>query len=229
MSPVSTLPAPLYLFDRQDASRQSVSAKYVFYVLANAKDKLLEQYPPVHHLRARGDDPEFRARLRQAVMELLSVLRDRAIDMCRVENVYITKIGLTMPVQWTLEFEEVYSALVSEVFGVDKGIIFFFTETEALARYMYKYHAPKMDPRGEYTTMLFIDYGGHNMACLALTSPVSASALTLVDRMAACLPLPAMSMTPQGTASLELARRLVSHCFFFFFSFLGMGRILTTY
>lgn len=159
-------PAPLYLVDREDPSRQSVSAKYVFYVLANAEDKILEQYPPVHSLTTKKDDVEFRARLRQAVIELLCVLRDRTMEMCSDEGLRITKVGLTIPVQWTLDFEYVYRGLVAEVFSIDPETIFFFTETEALARYLYKFHGPKLDPKDEYSTLMFVDYGGHNMVCL---------------------------------------------------------------
>lgn len=153
----------VYLIEGEDPNRLSVSAKYVFYALTDTKDALLEQYPPVHHLVARKKDPVFKAKLRNAMVTLLSVLRDRALAVCRSKKLQVAKIGLTIPVQWTLEFEEVYRELVSEVFEINQDAIYFFTETEALARYLFKYHAAQMDPDGEHNAVLFFDFGGHNM------------------------------------------------------------------
>lgn len=160
-------PAEVYLVDREDPNRLSVSAKYVFYALANASDILMEQYPPVHHLMERKHDAGFRAHLRRAMVTLLSVLRDRALAVCRSKELRIARVGLTIPVQWTLEFEEVYRDLVSEVFDVDPAVVHFYTETEALARYLYKHHTSQMDPDDQYSSILFFDFGGHNMnGCL---------------------------------------------------------------
>ncbi|KAK3899622.1 hypothetical protein C8A05DRAFT_17963 [Staphylotrichum tortipilum] len=145
----------VYLLDDDDTGRRWVSAKYVFYALANASDALLEQYPSVHHLMERKDEPEF-------------ALQDAAAAVCRDHGLRIVKIGLTIPVQWGLEFEDVYRALVLEVLEmVDTSRVYFFTEAEALARYLYKYQAHKLDPSDQHNAILFFDFGGHNMnGCL---------------------------------------------------------------
>ncbi|KAH6627456.1 hypothetical protein F5144DRAFT_493032, partial [Chaetomium tenue] len=158
----------VYFTDDEFPSRQCVSAKYVFYPLANASDKLLEQYPSVHHLTNRKDDPAFRAQLRRGLIALLSVLRDAAYALCREHGLRIVRIGLTIPVQWDLEFEAVYRSLVMEVFDMpNAGQIHFFTETEALSRYLYKHHGHELDPGNQHNAVLFLDFGGHNMnGCL---------------------------------------------------------------
>ncbi|KAK0612269.1 hypothetical protein B0T14DRAFT_343124 [Immersiella caudata] len=153
----------LYSVERDYPERLSVSAKYVFYALADASDTLLLQYPLVRDIVDRKHDPKFKARLRNAMVALLSVLRERAMPIILNKNWHIAKVGLTIPVQWTLEFEDVYRDLVSEVFEVNPNIIYFFTETEALARYLFKHHASEMDPNEEYNAIMFIDFGGHNM------------------------------------------------------------------
>ncbi|KAK0746876.1 hypothetical protein B0T18DRAFT_466281 [Schizothecium vesticola] len=160
----STTADNAYLIEGETPNRLSVSAKYVFYALTNTPpDALLEQYPLVHHLVRKKQDPVFKEKLRGAMITLLSVLRDRAMAVCRLKRLRVAKIGLTIPVQWTLEFEEVYRELVSEVFGIDQEAIYFFTETEALARYLFKHQADQMDPNGKHNTVLFFDFGGHNM------------------------------------------------------------------
>jgi len=156
----------LYLIEGEDSTRMSVSAKYAFYALTNISDALLEQYPPVHNLMARREDPAFRDKLRRGLIALLSVLRDRALAVCQTKKLQVVRIGLTIPVQWTLEFEEVYRELVCKVFKVDQDVIYFFTETEALARYLLKHNADQMDPDGEHNAIMFFDFGGHNMVCL---------------------------------------------------------------
>ncbi|KAH6839516.1 hypothetical protein B0I37DRAFT_386622 [Chaetomium sp. MPI-CAGE-AT-0009] len=171
-------PSALYIFDDvsqdvyfledEDLGRQWVSAKYAFYPLANASDTLLEQYPSVHQLTNRKDDPSFRAQLRRGLIALLSGLRDAASAVCRKMGLRIVRIGLTIPVQWGLEFEDVYRDLVKEVFQMhDPDQIHFFTETEALSRYLYKHHAHELDPNDRHDAILFLDFGGHNMnGCL---------------------------------------------------------------
>ncbi|KAK3296446.1 uncharacterized protein B0H64DRAFT_398279 [Chaetomium fimeti] len=171
-------PSALYIFDDvsqdvyfledEDLGRQCVSAKYAFYPLANASDTLLEQYPSVHHLTSRKDDPMFRAQLRRGLIALLSGLRDAASAVCYEQGLRIVRIGLTIPVQWGLEFEDLYRGLVMEVFRMrDLDQIHFFTETEALSRYLYKHHAHELDPRDRHDAILFLDFGGHNMnGCL---------------------------------------------------------------
>lgn len=162
----STTADNVYPIDGENPNRLSVSAKYVFYALTDITDALYEQYPLVHHLVRKKQDPVFKEKLRGAMITLLSVLRDRAMAVCRLKRLQVAKVGLTIPVQWTLEFEEVYRELVSEVFGIDQEAIYFFTETEALARYLFKDQAEQMDPNGEHNTILFFDFGGHNMVCV---------------------------------------------------------------
>lgn len=64
----------------------------------------------------RKDEPEFKAQLRRGLIALLTILRNAANAVCRQRALRITNIGLTIPVQWTLEFEEVYRELMLEVF-----------------------------------------------------------------------------------------------------------------
>jgi hypothetical protein len=155
---------PVYLLGDDGSARRCVSAKYVFYFLANASDALLEQYPPVCLLMERKDDPEFRAQLRRAMVALLSALRDATAAVCRDQGLRIVKIGLTIPVQWGLAFEDVYRSLVVDVFDIpDATHIYFFTETEALLIYLYKYHARTLDSCNQHNAILFFDFGGYNM------------------------------------------------------------------
>ncbi len=166
-------PSALYVFDdidqdvylpqEGDPTRRWVSAKYVFYPLANASDALLEQYPSVGELMGRKHQPEFRSQLRRGMIALLSALQAAAEAVCREHRLQIVKIGLTIPVQWGLEFEDVYRDLVLDVFKADASQVYFYTEAEALARYLYKYQAHRLDPRDWHQAILFFDFGGHNM------------------------------------------------------------------
>lgn len=167
-------PSSLYVFDdisqdvyprgEEDPSRRCVSAKHVLRFLANASDAVLEQDPSVQHLMERKDEPNFGRQLHRGMIALLSALRDAAGAVCREHGLRIVKIGLITPVGEAFRFESVYRALVIEVFEmVDASQIYFFAGVESLLRYLYKYHARKLDPNGQYDTILFFDFGGYNM------------------------------------------------------------------
>ncbi len=154
----------VYLLEGADPSRRSVSAKYVFYPLANISDALLEQYPAVHYIMEQKDKPEFGRQLRRGMIALLSALQAAAGALCREYKLRIVKIGLTIPVQWGLEFKDVYRDLVLEVFKmIEASQIHFFTEAEALMRYLYKYQAHRLDPTNRHGAILLFDFGGYHM------------------------------------------------------------------
>ncbi|GKT50060.1 uncharacterized protein ColSpa_10241 [Colletotrichum spaethianum] len=159
---------PVYLGERADPTSQAVSLKYAFYPLADASDELLEQYHLVRSLMERKSDAKFLDRLRQGLEELLAVIKCSVDDICTRQRIKVTRIGLSIPSQWTLEFEDVYKNIVSSVFGHSQSSIFFHTETEALAHYLLDegldYLLP--DQHSEYRVFLFLDLGGHNMVSL---------------------------------------------------------------
>lgn len=102
--------------------RHDMSLKYGMYVLANASTAeglgldLLQQYPLVQEIMATlKDDADFPARLRQDLVELFSEIRGRIYTFCARAGLRITRIGLTIPVQWTLEFEGIYSSMTTWV------------------------------------------------------------------------------------------------------------------
>lgn len=155
--------------------RQEVSLKYGFYPLAYAnglddyQDDMLEQYLLVRPLMDRKNDVRFLARLRQGISELLAVLYEDVKQVCKSEGLKVTRIGLSIPSQWTMEFMEVYADIASDVFVHPKDAIFFHTETEALAHFLLKESLLTIQARPDdaYSVFLFLDFGGHNMVSLS--------------------------------------------------------------
>lgn len=161
---------PVYLA-APDPSRLSISAKYIFYALTNRSDQVLRQhiqdYPPAEALLRRSRDPAFRNRLRSGLVALLSTIREAVDYFCQVKHFSIQSIALTVPAQWTLEFETLYRDLVVEIFEYEPDRIFFYTEIEGLAHTLITNHADELglgDESPELIT-LFMDFGGHNMVC----------------------------------------------------------------
>ncbi|KAK0619471.1 hypothetical protein B0T14DRAFT_496212 [Immersiella caudata] len=105
--PFDHVSQPVYLLS-PDHSRRETSAKYAFYVLAYADDKLLEEYAVAQRLTNRQNDPAFRKQLRRGIVGLLTVVRDATMTVCRSKRYRIARIGLSIPVQWTSDFEDVY-------------------------------------------------------------------------------------------------------------------------
>ena len=153
----------VYLGDNPDPERRLISLKYGFYLLANAKDELLEQYPLVNPLMERQNDPNFRARLVEGLKQLFTKIRPHVLRICEKKRFTIDKIALSIPAQWTLEFEDVYTDIIVEVFSQPRSKLWFYTETEALAHFLFRNHMDGLEFEGDHEVMLFLDFGGHNM------------------------------------------------------------------
>lgn len=156
----------VYVGDTINPERRPTSLKFGFYVLANASDELVEQYPLVNPLLERRTDLEFRTRLIQGLEGLLSTIQVRVRQICRSKKLTITTIGLSIPAQWNLDFEDIYQELVSRIFKHPASEIYFHTETEALAHCLFKDHLDELQDEPDnraHDALLFLDFGGHNM------------------------------------------------------------------
>ncbi|KAI8316435.1 hypothetical protein K4K61_007341 [Colletotrichum sp. SAR11_59] len=171
---------PVYLGEDGDPDRHEISLKYAFYILVDeadhGKDSFFEQYALVNPLRKYRNDVDFRQRLRRGLVELFSAVRDMAREQCESEGLRITSIGLSVPSQWTIEFEDVYRDIIAEVFDEltrPEEQICFHTETEALAHFLLRNHIKQLlgvhtfrelkRNSSAHKPLLFLDFGGHNM------------------------------------------------------------------
>lgn len=77
---------------------------------------------------------------------------------------------MTLPAQWTLDFEELYRGLVLEVFNFSGNQVFFYTEVEGLAHTLITHHAQELGLTEGSPEMfsLFMDFGGHHTVSLFL-------------------------------------------------------------
>lgn len=110
-------------------------------------------------------DLGFRGRLLQGLHELFSHIKQRIDSVCDQQGLVVEKIGLSIPAQWTLDFEETYRNIVSDVFHHPPGRIFFHTETVALAHYLIKDFSRVLGFSHQEDVVLFLDFGGHSMVC----------------------------------------------------------------
>lgn len=128
---------PTYLYEESDPTRRPVSAKYAFYALVVASDELLEQYPLVDELVAGRDDRAFKQRLKRGLEELFIRIGRLSRAICDENDYEIDFIGLSIPSQWTMDFEALYRSIVVTAFGCKyKDRVVFVYETEALGHYL---------------------------------------------------------------------------------------------
>jgi hypothetical protein len=137
--------------------------KYGFYPLANASDELLQQYSLVGPLMERKDDLLFRDRLLRGLKEFFSTLYRRVTEVCRWKRISVSSIGLSIPAQWKVDFEDIYRDIIAEVFCHPRSAIYIHTETVALAHYLFRNHMDEGELHGVKDVVLFLDFGGHNM------------------------------------------------------------------
>lgn len=158
---------PVYVAEGPDPAREGVPAKYAMYPLAGAEDELLGQYPLVTRPMERRHDSHFLARLRRGLTDLFTVVRRQVVEVACKHRLTVDKIGLSVPSQWTIEFQDVYRSIVSGVFRHPENDIYFHPETVALAHYLFRDHPEELGLVGgtfeEVKNFLFIDFGGHNV------------------------------------------------------------------
>ncbi|KAK3333328.1 hypothetical protein B0T19DRAFT_458502 [Cercophora scortea] len=142
---------------------RNVSAKYLMYLLANADDLVLEQYPLSHELRQRRGDAAFLATCRQILVQLLKNLRKRVDHVCEKKLLEYTEIVLTIPIQWEKPFQTVYVSIVAEAFGWEgkEDSISVALEADALAHYIINEEQRELE---DWQYVLFLDFGGHSMS-----------------------------------------------------------------
>ncbi|ETS85957.1 hypothetical protein PFICI_03982 [Pestalotiopsis fici W106-1] len=156
----------VYLGQKIDASRQSISLKYAFYVLANAPADLASQYQVSEPLRRRQREPDFLVRLQEGISQLFNTIYHRVVEVCREERLRVTTIGLSVPSQWTLDFMDLYRGIVSDAFRHDPKSIYFVTEVEALAHFLFARKVNRLIPLEDSVQnaiVVILDFGGHTM------------------------------------------------------------------
>lgn len=159
----------MYLGQKSDAARESISLKYAFYVLVNTSDEIFDQYRMATPLR-RQNDQGLHNRLLGGLNKLFTTIYERVSEVCEEEKLHVTTIGLSIPSQWTLDFVDLYRRIVAQAFRHAPSAIHFVTETEALAHFLC---VKKLDRlvalrnTVHHGVVLVLDFGGHNMVSLA--------------------------------------------------------------
>jgi hypothetical protein len=116
-------------------------------------------------------DENIRERARHGIEALFHAVSrelDRQCSEMITATVNIRAIALSIPAHWTLDYEDEYRKIVQKAFSNFHGDIFFLTEAEALAHYLYRDHRAVLvpDPDDEHgNVVLIMDFGGHNMVC----------------------------------------------------------------
>lgn len=157
---------PAYLGEEVDPMRKSCSLRYGFYALVKPLSNILQGFGLLDELMARKDDPVFLGRIRRGLAELFATVRKRVLQICAQKRYYIHTISLTIPAQWTLEFEDLYRDIIGEVFEHPRDHIWFNTEIEALVHYLFNYYRQELGFQAHGVDRLLItDHGGHVMVC----------------------------------------------------------------
>ncbi|EGO58707.1 hypothetical protein NEUTE1DRAFT_98931 [Neurospora tetrasperma FGSC 2508] len=158
---------PVYMGDNHPYDRESVSLKYAFYILANAADKFVDEYPMIQRLR-QEDSQAFRQKLRTGILELLREVRGWIFQNPR-KDWAINNLPVSMPAQWGVEFEDVVRDLIREAFEWNKvearNKVGFRREADGLTHYILNSPGYLDDVKvpGSNQVWLVIDFGGHNL------------------------------------------------------------------
>ncbi|KAK3399752.1 hypothetical protein B0T20DRAFT_495887 [Sordaria brevicollis] len=157
---------PIYLPHKLAVNRDPEALKYGFYLLSG------DPYPLMKRLRNAFNN-QLKVKLETGITQVLQNLRAEILqnDAFKAHGWRIGDLSVTVPNQWTLEFEEVYTKLLARAFnwGLDeaKNRIFYITETDALAHFLltseeYVLVAKLLRGQDQQRAVLVLDFGGHN-------------------------------------------------------------------
>ncbi|KAK4450360.1 hypothetical protein QBC34DRAFT_494006 [Podospora aff. communis PSN243] len=157
-------PSVIKVRDLHDATPVEIPAKYAFYALCPESDSLLKQHPQADQLSAQHNSAMGRRQIERGISGLLASIKEQVDAICTIKKLTVSRIGLTIPAQWTLEFEDAYRRILAPVFTqVEASDIQFYTEAEALGQYLLREHWDELDPNNKYNGVMFMDFGGHCM------------------------------------------------------------------
>lgn len=117
---------------------------------------------------------QIRNKLRTGITQVLQNLRTaiEGNEAFMANGWRIGRLCVTVPNQWTLEFEEVYTRLLAQAFdwtlGEARSRILYYTETDALAHFLlstdhYVQVAKLLRGQEQQRVVLVLDFGGHNL------------------------------------------------------------------
>lgn len=139
------------------------------YILADCIDELQDEYAFAAPLVKRAKDEAFKAALEDGILDLFAALHKDVDRTCQERSFWIESIAVTIPAHWTLEFEDVYTSILTRTFWSEerKPQITFISEIEALVHALVKDRPVSI---GLNTTApdyvcLFQDFGGHSSVC----------------------------------------------------------------
>ena len=166
-----------YIGNELDYFRLAVSLKPVFLLLAEPEPDsirtLIREYPHAGRLleRLEDGDSSLRTTLRTALEEFCSFLRDWALSACDDEKVRVTSVGISLPAHWPVIVENYVAELFltnlfheADCFNISRDRIFFNSESQAIAHYLFKRRLPVLRMRDlDEETFIVADFGGQNL------------------------------------------------------------------
>lgn len=150
-------------------ARRSISSKLGMYAVVGISDEVARQSPELQELRAQvRQKPELKRVIRIGIEQIMyRVLRKvhESLALSR-ENVpgVIDAIALTIPAQWTIEFEDEYGELLTSawhrVFDCPAPQLIFLSEGQTNAHYaFYRDSVQAMQDRQHLSHRDFFDIG----------------------------------------------------------------------
>ncbi|KAK3948619.1 hypothetical protein QBC32DRAFT_317628 [Pseudoneurospora amorphoporcata] len=166
----------IYIENLGPDARLGGPLKYGLYILSDAKEELTKDYHLMKDLlqEDRRNKDEFRRKLRLGLVQMFTKLKGRVdkVIEAREKNWKVGKLGITIPSQWTLDFEDQYREVLAEVFDWNvaqaRRRIAFIFEPEGLAAYLlhrreYEDDDIAQSSPNEHRMVLCLDFGGHSM------------------------------------------------------------------
>lgn len=168
--------------------RRSISSKLGMYAVVGISDEVARQSPELQELRASvRQKPELKRIIRIGIEQIMYCVLCKVHDFCALSSEptprVVDAIALTIPAQWTIEFEEEYGELLmsawDRVFDCQAPQLIFLNEGQTNAHYVFYRdtitamhdrqhlsHRDLFDIGRSKNAVLLIDAGGHSTVSL---------------------------------------------------------------
>lgn len=184
-NPISNPPAEMiYPGNNRIPDRRSISSKLAMYAVVGITDEVARQSPELRELRGRvQQNPTLKQRIRLGIQQMMHCVLEKVYYLLGAAPASLSRrldaIALTIPAQWTIDFEEEYGELLmtawERIFHCEAPQLIFLSEGQTNVHYaFYRDTYPASSDRQHLSEedffhigrskngVLLIDAGGHS-------------------------------------------------------------------
>lgn len=171
-------PEMVYPGNNRIPDRRSISSKLAMYAVVGISDEVARQSPELRELRGRVQQhPALKQTIRLGIQHMMHCVLKKVYYLLEAAPAPLSRkldaIALTIPAQWTIEFEEEYGELLTtaweKIFHCEAPQLIFLNEGQTNVHYaFYRDTFPASSDRQHLSQQDFFDIGKNKNSVLLI-------------------------------------------------------------